>query len=269
MSCSLIYDAEGLWYRRDELFVEAADAGNVSLDTRPQAEGTRAQVVKDKARELGLLRRADVIFTVNADEMRLIKQEVNVPVMVLGHVLPHVVPSPLTHGERGGILFVGSFSNGMYYNDAVWYFLKRVYPLVAKLAPSIRLTIAGRGVIATDARTALRQHQGLHRTALVWLWRPVQAQRGYGQRHPDGARPCGCCWDRAGRREPWQFRLSRNRMRGENAEKLADCIVKVHDDPTIWQKLQREAIQFAKKSHDRELYKSRIVEAVYPRFSGL
>jgi len=52
---------------------------------------------------------------------------------------------------------------------------------------------------------------------------------------------------------------------GENAEKLADCIVKVHDDPTIWQKLQREAIQFAKKTHDRELYKSRIEEAVYPR----
>mmetsp|Transcript_43337 Transcript_43337/g.114071 ORF Transcript_43337/g.114071 Transcript_43337/m.114071 type:complete len:837 (-) Transcript_43337:328-2838(-) len=284
MSCSLIYDAEGLWYRRDELFVEAADAGNVSLDTRPRAERTRAQVVKDKARELGLLRRADVIFTVNADEMRLIKQEVNVPVMVLGHVLPHVVPSPLTHGERGGILFVGSFSNDMYYNgDAVWYFLKRVYPLVAKLAPCIRLTIAGRGVPVTLATmasdnptiTVVESPQTL--APLYDNTRVFIAPHLYGcgaqyklseamaSGIPMVLGPLAAAGIGLGDASRGNSDLPTIACVGENAEKLADCIVKVHDDPTIWQKLQREAIQFARKTHDRELYKSRIEEAVYQR----
>ena len=49
---------------------------------------------------------------------------------------------------------------------------------------------------------------------------------------------------------------------GENAEKLAECVIKVHDDRTTWQKLQGEAFEFVKTTHDRERYKSRIEAAI-------
>ena len=280
-SCSLIYDAEALWYRRDELLVEAAAADNISPDIRSRVEEIRAKILAVKSHELGLLRDADVIFTVSADEQRLVKEQVNVPVMVLGHVLPRVVPSSRAHGERDGILFVGAFSNGMYYNgDAVWYFLKRVYPLVAKLAPHIRLTIAGLGIPASLAKMAAdnpgitlvespQTLAPLYDNARVFIaphlygcGTQYKLSEAMASGMPMVLSPLAAAGIGLGDASRGNSESPAIACVGENAEKLAECVIKVHDDRTTWQKLQGEAFEFVKTTHDRERYKSRIEAAI-------
>ena len=63
--------------------------------------------------------------------------------------------------ERSGILFLASFNNEMYYNgDAIWYFIKEIYPNILKETASapIHLTIAGRN-IPSELRSFVANHK--------------------------------------------------------------------------------------------------------------
>ena len=149
--CSVIYDAEALWFRRDEMFLEVAKNGLVSPWSREHAKSVSKQITEQRKSELGKLGLVDVVITVSDSEKEYINR-LSPPVgkaVVVGHAMSSSNSKTETsYGEREGILFVGGFHNSMYYNgDSLWWFLEKVYPDIVQEFPSpIPVTIAGKGI---------------------------------------------------------------------------------------------------------------------------
>uniref|UniRef100_A0A7S1ZWM9 Glycosyltransferase 2-like domain-containing protein n=1 Tax=Ditylum brightwellii TaxID=49249 RepID=A0A7S1ZWM9_9STRA len=161
---SLIYDSEALSFLRDEKQDDLVNGptgipfpgyGEIFM---PNIRSELRHVVLKARRntEIALLSFADTVLAVSGGEKKHISKlsPKTKDIEVIGHImgLEHVRASGGSVSGRNGILCVASFANSMYYNgDAIWYFLKYVYPLViagSKLS-SIRiphLTIAGRGI---------------------------------------------------------------------------------------------------------------------------
>ena len=87
----------------------------------------------DRKAELSMLRMADTVLAVSNGEKKIISRlapDIE-DVRVVGHVMDAVKEkvTETSFNDRNGILYLASFSGSMYYNgDAIWYFLKNIYP---------------------------------------------------------------------------------------------------------------------------------------------
>jgi len=154
-SFSLIYDSEALWFRRDELLNEIMQEKNIQFpgyDHEAKPELMKVIRETDRRSELALIEMVDIVVTVSEGEKKLIKQlsPSTKNIKIIGHVMDSEKMTVRKFSDRNGILFLASFDKKMYYNgDAIWYFLKHIYPMVVKESSSFRpvpLTIAGRGI---------------------------------------------------------------------------------------------------------------------------
>ena len=154
-SFSLVYDSEALWFRRDEVLHEIVQSKNIQFPGYDHAATQEHMAVRrqaDRRSELSLIQMADTVITVSEGEKKVIKllSPGDVNVKIIGHVMDVEQMTKTSFRKRNGILFLGSFRNIMYYNgDAIWYFLKHIYPMVVELsAPNAvpPLTVAGRGI---------------------------------------------------------------------------------------------------------------------------
>ena len=149
---SVIYDSEALWYRRDAELLKLYKGGiefpsmendEVSIDEKELI------ATIDQNNEIKLLGMADVVITVSGNEKRIATElSPRANIETIGHVMSeeNLSRSMTEFRERNGVLFVASFDD-MYYNgDAIWYFLKEIYPSVLERSSSITLTIAGRNI---------------------------------------------------------------------------------------------------------------------------
>ena len=120
---TLVYDAEALYFVREELHAAA-------LEIPYPADGQQQRGV-----ETTLLRAADLIVTVSEHEQNMITSlapELSGRVSVWGHPA-EVRPTPSPFAARSGLLFVGSFPFADSPNEhAVRWFLDRVFPAVAR-----------------------------------------------------------------------------------------------------------------------------------------
>ena len=118
----------------------------------------------EKEEELSLISNADIVISVSDEETKVISQlnQGIKDVYTMGHVMDtdHILSTVFE--KRRGILFLGSFHNEMFYNgDAIWFFLREVYPLVIKDSTEpIPLTIAGRG-IPTELRSFVMANEDI------------------------------------------------------------------------------------------------------------
>ena len=129
---TLIYDAEALYFVREELRVAALGTASEGVVCEEQ-----------RALEAGLLRAADLVVTVSEYEQRLILDlvpELAGRTFVWGHCMPGR-PTAAMFGARADLLFVGSFPTDDSPNEhAVLWFLDHVWPAVAhELACTFRV----------------------------------------------------------------------------------------------------------------------------------
>jgi GT2 family glycosyltransferase len=152
--CSLVYDAEALWYRRDEMFLDMAARGFVSKESIDRSvQAIQKNLEYNRGLEQDHVQKANIIVTVSEKERKEIAkllQNRNIPIYVIGHALEASnVAEIATFEDRNGILFLGAFHNNMYYNgDAIWHFIVHVYPLIIAetVGNEIPLVIAGRDI---------------------------------------------------------------------------------------------------------------------------
>jgi GT2 family glycosyltransferase/glycosyltransferase involved in cell wall biosynthesis len=163
----LLYDAEALMFRRDELLLSTSRTLLQPFPgTKYTSEFVTRQVIDQSVAihrewELGLLRLADIIVTVSDQERQLLKNmkecgkygattkcKLTTSVHTVGHIMDAGSPTATSFDDRRGILFVGAFHGRMYYNgDAIWYFVTEIFPLIVKESKgAIPLTIAGREI---------------------------------------------------------------------------------------------------------------------------
>jgi GT2 family glycosyltransferase len=139
----LIYDAEALWYRREQL---RRRLGFAPSDPRFECEEG----------ELSIMKSADYVVSVSSAEKELIEQRLaqTGKVILLGH--PHPVsPTKTPFEERRDLLFVGGFKSSLGPNDdAAIHFAKTVFPRIQHKIPGIRFIIAGSNVPQSVKRLA-------------------------------------------------------------------------------------------------------------------
>jgi glycosyltransferase involved in cell wall biosynthesis len=92
--------------------------------------------------------KSDVILYPSIDEVILLREKYPhrridvLPIECRDDTEINEAVTPNDFGERNGMLFVGGFSH-LPNQDAVLWFLKEVYPLMAKKLPDLHVTIAG------------------------------------------------------------------------------------------------------------------------------
>jgi len=128
----VIYDAEALWYRREQL---RSRLGFRSADTRFATEEP----------EMSLIRSADYVTAVSPTEQRLIQEKLGEKerVILLGH--PHsVAPTQTPFEDRHDLLFLAGFKSAPGPNDdAAIYFAKHLLPRIQDKIPGVRFIVAG------------------------------------------------------------------------------------------------------------------------------
>jgi hypothetical protein len=163
----LVYDAEALTFRRDELLMNALKTFGLTFPGATYtSEFVTRQVIDQSVAinrdwELGLLSLADIVVTVSDLETQLLKDmnqcrkfgattkcKHSMSVHTVGHIMDASSPTTSSFDDRRGILFIGAFHGRMYYNgDAIWYFVTEIFPLIVMESNgAIPLTIAGRKI---------------------------------------------------------------------------------------------------------------------------
>ena len=128
----VIYDAEALWHRREQL---RRRLGFRTVDPRFETEEA----------ELSLIRSADYVTAVSPTEQKLIQEKLGEKerVILLGHP-HHVAPTETPFENRHDLLFVAGFKSAPGPNDdAAIYFTKHLLPRIQEKIPDVRFIIAG------------------------------------------------------------------------------------------------------------------------------
>ena len=96
----------------------------------------------NKRRELAVYAKADCITTVtDEDRQALLKDLPSKPVFIMTNI-HEPVPSHVSFGERTDLLFIGNF-NHTPNQDAVHYFVEKIFPIVRLELPGVRLLVVG------------------------------------------------------------------------------------------------------------------------------
>lgn len=129
----LIYDAEALWYKREQL---RRNLGLSPADPRFESEDV----------ELSLIGSADYVICVSEAEKKIIEQKLGGfagKILLWGH--PHsLAPTTTPFGERRDLLFVGGFKSSPAHNDdAVIHFAGKLLPRIRKRIEGVKFVVAG------------------------------------------------------------------------------------------------------------------------------
>ncbi|MCL5267267.1 MAG: glycosyltransferase [Bacteroidetes bacterium] len=128
---TIIIDTEDVHFVRE--IREAKVKGNRELEKL---------AIENKKRELAVYKKADRIWAVTEEDKKALKKEnLHVPV----DIRPVIHELPLVKNgfdDRSGILFVGNFNHRPNI-DAIEFFSKEVFPIVAKSLPGVTLNVVG------------------------------------------------------------------------------------------------------------------------------
>jgi GT2 family glycosyltransferase/glycosyltransferase involved in cell wall biosynthesis len=130
----LIYDAEALWYQREERRARLEDR---KADSKA--------IMRLKEMELGLIGLADRVITVSEKEREMIGRETGCSrnLFVWGHA-HETYRHTTSFSDRKDILFVGGFLNSPSPNeDAITHFVSNIFPGIREQLPGVRLLVVG------------------------------------------------------------------------------------------------------------------------------
>merc|ERR1719204_1833503 len=188
-----------------------------------------------------------------------------------------------TFKEREGILFLAAFHGAMYYNgDAIWWFLKHVYPMILETAPKpIPLTIAGRNIAPyliemaqNDTRITEHVHfdespddiSPLYEKARVFVAPHLYGagiQYKMSETFAKGL-PVVMSLDAATNWGP--SRPKDAGCVGHTPQAMRDCVLLVHNNEQHWNLLREQGFRFMEQTHKRSFlsrtWKSAISSAV-------
>jgi GT2 family glycosyltransferase/SAM-dependent methyltransferase len=256
-NAGLIYDAEALFFKREEL---KAKAKGENLSPR---ETERAALA-----ELGLLSLADAIICVSESEKTLICQKTGVKasrIFVWGHPLPPE-PTPRTSGERNGILFVGAFPTpGSPNEDALIYFLEEIFPAIER---EIGCSFC---IVGAQPPDSVRRYESSRVKVLGYvrdLSESYDASKVFVVPHRYSA---GIPWklsEAMSRGIPSvvssltaaQLDLTDGEqvLVGGTPSEFAAKVIQLYQDEALWHEIRENALAFIRETHDPAVLKSRL-----------
>jgi len=268
-NAGLIYDAEALYFVRDE------------LRAKVKGRSISPKEIEKAGAELKLLNLADVNMCVSELEKHLICERNGLDrskVYVWGHAIsPQPTPRPFR--ERNDILFVGAFPDPESPNeDAVVYFIEEIFPEIEKeLKCSFcivgaqppdsvkRLESTGVKVLGyvrdlSESYDAFRIFVVPHRYSAGIPWKLSEAMsRGL----PAVVSPLTAN----------QFSLTDGEevLVGNTPKEFAGKVIQLYRDEALWNAIRENALSFIRKTHDPADLKSRLADIIrsVPQMSAL
>jgi GT2 family glycosyltransferase len=246
----VIYDAEALFFVRDE--AKAAVGEPAALQ----------ELAEKQQRELDLLRFAHLVVAVSEREKRLLERAAphfQGQVAVWGHPV-EVQPTPRPFAERRDLLFVGSFFAPRSPNvDALSFFVRDVLPLVHRRL-DCRLEVVGYG--AQEA-VGDRASDRVQVTGYAPDLDPFYDSRRVfvvPSRYSAGI-PLKLC-EAMARGLPsvvteltaLQLGVEHGRevLVGRTPDELAEQVVRLYTDESLWNHVRANALEFVRRHHDPE-----------------
>mmetsp|Transcript_82619 Transcript_82619/g.230394 ORF Transcript_82619/g.230394 Transcript_82619/m.230394 type:complete len:856 (-) Transcript_82619:89-2656(-) len=289
---TIVYDAEALFMRRDELYFRfIAQRGTFTHEQYIDVVQRSAQMGTMRTQELSQLHAADSIMFASVSDMEYVRSElpeVRTPMFVAGHVAPAFASTSLGNRfhDRDGILFVGSFDGQMYYNgDAILWFITEVYPAVMH-AQSISLKIAGRS-IPQDLRDVVQQSRYARwielldspgEEALRMLYHksrlfiaPHQYAAGVQQKLSEALSfglPCAVSALGAGGFGIQALAQDAGFCVGDSPQAFAQCVAKLHGDANTWNSLHHSALRYIRTTHTPSIVAKALALAVGENATG-
>lgn len=212
---------------------------------------------KTRRREFEALQDADSVWVVTRKEKDILNSNVltkNIPV----HVVPNIhrkYSNLNKYDKRDGIIFVGGYDHPPNV-DAVDFFMKKIYPMISRSLPGVKITIAGNkpprhfrkydksnpNVTVTGFVGDLRSVLNSHRIAIAPL------RFGAGMKGKIGEYMCcglPCVTTSIGA-EGFGFK-GNELIIEDDPKEFAKGIIKLYKDRDLWNNYSREGINFMKR----------------------
>lgn len=201
-----------------------------------------------RTQELGHARRADVTFTVTDDEKEHLERAGIENVIVMPNVHEVRARRASSFRDRHGVLFIGSYRHAPNVDAAIWL-CEAIMPRVWKRRPDIHLTLLGSSPnqvvrsLANDRVTVtgfvplVEPFFDSHRVFAAPLTYGAGMKGKIGQSIELGlpvvTTPIGI--------EGMNLAPRRDVLVGRSARRLANAILRLHEDETLWTRLSRNA----------------------------
>jgi len=258
----VVFDTVDLHYLRE--LRGAAIAGDPAL--RAQAERTRR-------RELEVMHAADITVLVSAAEQEQLRQDAPAVRTALISNLHRLRSHCPGHGERRDLVFVGGFGHPPN-SDAMAWFLDEVFPSIAARLPGVLMHIIGQDPPASlQARAATLPGVRVHgyvadidpymdgcRIAVAPLRfgagvkGKVNLSMAHGQ--PVVATSCAA--------EGMHLADGRDVLIADAAAAFADAVVRLYQDPVLWQRLSAGGRDNIARHFSLEVARQAVREVLLP-----
>ncbi len=218
-----------------------------------------------KANELDIYQRADALITVTEQDAEVIRPHVaDKPIFVIPNLHP-VHRRENDFHRRRGIIFIGNYRH-LPNIDAVEYFLKDIHPIITKKGISIPVSIIGDGL-----PEQVKKLGGKDITFTGWVpetapyleqARVSMAPLRYGAGMkgkvgealaaglPVVTTPIGA--------EGMGLTHEQDVMIAHSAEEFADMLIRLNEDPSLWERLSVNGIRFIEENFSTDAVARRI-----------
>ncbi len=236
----IVFDTVDLHYLREQRAAELA--GDPAL---------KAAAQRTRTAELGVIAGSDVTLVVSGVERALLARDAPLAnVEVLSNL--HRIAGPgLAFADRRDLVFVGGFRHPPN-TDAVSWFANDVFPLVRERLPDVRFHCIGSditpGIQALDARDGIQVHGHVPdidpymdgcRIAIAPLryGAGVKGKINLSMAHGQPVVATSCAV------EGMHLRDGVDVLVADDAEAFAAQIVRLHEDPALWQQLSGAGLE--------------------------
>jgi GT2 family glycosyltransferase/SAM-dependent methyltransferase len=260
-NAGLIYDAEALFFVREEL---KAKAKGETLSPAEHDDAVRA--------ELSLMNLADAIICVSESEKNFICQKSGAEpsrIFVWGHPLSPQ-PTPKAFRERKDVLFVGAFPVPDSPNeDAVVYFIKEVLPQIEK---ELDCTFS---IVGAQPPVSVQRHQSSRVKVLGYVKDLSEFYNDFKVFVVPHRYSAGIPWklsEAMSRGIPAvispltavQLALTdgKEALVGSTPSEFASRVVRLYKDEALWNEIRANALDFVQKFNDPLSFKKQLDEII-------
>lgn len=217
-----------------------------------------------EARELEIYNLADLLlYITEADGVHFARLLPELPMEHLPMVAPDAPEGP-GFGAREGVLFLGNFEN-LANRDALDWMLKRVWPLVQKRDPKLKLYVAGHAA----PKEAASKHSGVvlvgHVPELAPLFAqyrvfaaPVRFGTGINTKNLQAMIHGVPVVTTSVGAEGLQTRHGEHVLIADTAENFSNALLHLAGDELLWTRLAEEGREFIRRSFSQEHLRSQL-----------
>jgi O-antigen biosynthesis protein len=266
-SALAIYDTVDLHWMRETRRVALDAMDRAGQNGAISAQGAKATALREL--ELAMVRASDVTVTVTEEERGHVLAEVPDACVTIVPTIHEIASDVPSCESRNGVLFVGGFEHPPNI-DAATYLVREVMPLVWAVRPNVKVTIVGSHApreveaLATsrvDVRGWVAELEPLHDAARA-LVAPVRFGAGMKGKVTQGlaaglpvvTTPVGA--------EGLDASDGEQMLIGDNAEALAERILRVTEDDALWGSLSQQGQELITAKCSREVLDERLRETL-------